>query len=96
MMFDCQPRITYERQGRAHRYNGENVPYSVSIGLGVFSPRRSKPPSLWKVLATIANVCCICPVAALSWPTQAILHFSTLDKQAAIRKMDVFPLPSYC
>lgn len=40
MMFDCQPRITHEREGGTRPYNGENVPYSASIGPGVFSSPR--------------------------------------------------------
>lgn len=42
MMFDCQPRITYERERerRARRSNGESVPSPASIGPGVFSSPR--------------------------------------------------------
>lgn len=90
MMFDCQPRITSEREGRAGRYNGKNVPYSASTGLGVFSsPRGGQSLRHYEknwLQTCAASVLLLCFLR----PTQNILQFSTLDNQQRFEKWMLF------
>lgn len=87
MMFDCQPRITYEREGRARRYYGGKVPSSVSIGPGVFLSPHGGQSLRHREQNWLASRVCAASVLLLCFHSR---------HKTSFRQMDVFPLSSDC